>query len=233
MTIPNDTRARIISLDIATATGWSFRDCDETYSAMPCGARKLEGEIMDKCSQLRSLIRELYREYKPNYFVWEAPLEVAPRYAKKEKRTLFTGSDKSIASVDGLLDRLKVALIRHGPDSSEAKALKIEIFGEEMTMNSKTISQLNRLPGAAQATIEGLPGVAYEQVRSQTWQTIIPKKFVGGTKDRARQFCDSLNIIAKNEDARDACCIAIWCEKRSSHLKQVGLTTDLVQGALL
>ena len=70
-----------------------------------------------------------------------------------------------------------------------------------------------------QSVVEGM-GLPFEEVRSQTWQSIIPKTIKGPIKDRVRQYCDNLAIIGKNEDARDAAVIAVWAVLRSQGLTQ-------------
>lgn len=101
------------------------------------------------------------------------------------------------------------------------KKAKTNMLGEEetsTTINASTILQLNRISGAVQAVVEGFR-IPCEEVRPMTWQTVIPKRIRGGTKDRVRQFCDMLQIIGKNADARDAAVIALWAAGHSQVLK--------------
>lgn len=115
------------------------------------------------------------------------------------------------------------APLSHIPQFSKTKT---NMLGEEevtTTINAGTILQLNRISGAVQTVLEGM-GVSCEEVRPMTWQTVIPKKIKGNTKDRVRQFCDMFNIIGKNADARDAAVIAIWAAGRSQQLKLAKMT---------
>ena len=90
---------------------------------------------------------------------------------------------------------------------------------ETTTINAGTILQLNRISGAVQAVIEGFR-IPCEEVRAQTWQSIIPKNIrADNPKKRAALFCDMLNIVGKNNDARDAAVIALWAAGRSQELK--------------
>lgn len=91
-------------------------------------------------------------------------------------------------------------------------------------INAKSSLLLHDIAGALEVIILGC-GVECERVRPQTWQTVIPKSIRGkgkgkvAAKDRVRLYCDMLNIIGKNADARDAAVIAIWAAGRSQILK--------------
>ncbi len=139
------------------------------------------------------------------------------------------GAFEKVKSVRELLPKL---IKEHEPDfivfesplshiPQFKKKGKVNMLGEEessTTINAGTILQLNRISGAVQCVIEGFR-IPCEEVRPMTWQTVIPKKIKGGTKDRVRQFCDMFNIIGKNADARDAAVIALWAAGRSQVLK--------------
>ncbi|KQW30784.1 hypothetical protein ASE36_00325 [Rhizobium sp. Root274] len=139
------------------------------------------------------------------------------------------GAFEKVKSVRQLLPKL---IREHQPDfivfetplshiPQYEKKGKADMLGNEQvstTINAGTILQLNRISGAVQAVIEGF-NIPCEEVRPMTWQTVIPKKIKGGTKDRVRQFCDMFNIIGKNADARDAAVIALWAAGRSQVLK--------------
>lgn len=94
----------------------------------------------------------------------------------------------------------------------------------ESSVNAKSSLMLHDIAGALEVIILGC-GVECERVRPQTWQTVIPKRIKGkgkgkeATKDRVRQFCDVLQIIGRNADARDAAIISIWAAGRSQVLK--------------
>lgn len=97
------------------------------------------------------------------------------------------------------------------------------MFGEEeesSTINPGTIMQLNRLAGAAQMAVVG-QNVQCVEVRSQTWQRILPGHIKGPPKARVKQFIESLKIIATNQDARDAVAIALWCAGHCAELKML------------
>jgi Holliday junction resolvasome RuvABC endonuclease subunit len=143
------------------------------------------------------------------------------------------GAFEKVKSVRHLLPKL---IREHQPDFivfesplshiPQFKKSKTNMLGEEetsSTINAGTILQLNRISGAVQAIIEGF-NIPCEEVRPMTWQTVIPKKIKGGTKDRVRQFCDMFNIIGKNADARDAAVIALWAAGRSQILKLEKMT---------
>lgn len=98
---------------------------------------------------------------------------------------------------------------------------------EETTINAGTILQLNRISGAVQAVVEAYR-IPCEEVRPQTWQTIIPKNIKGNTKRRASLYCDLLKIVGKNNDARDAAIIALWAAGRSQQLKLEMRTAEKV-----
>lgn len=138
------------------------------------------------------------------------------------------GAFEKVHSVRAILPKL---IREHAPDFvvfesplshiPQFEKKKTNVFGEEettKTMNAGTILQLNRISGAVQTVIEGF-NLPCDEVRPMTWQTVIPKNIKGGTKDRVRQFCDMLQIIGKNIDARDAAVIAIWAAGRSQLLK--------------
>lgn len=101
------------------------------------------------------------------------------------------------------------------------KKKKKSLLGEDeegTTINSKTISMLGRLAGAATMAVLG-QNVPCIEVRSQTWQTIIPKNIAGKPKQRARAYCEMLKIVSPNMDSRDACIIAIWAAGHCQELK--------------
>jgi Holliday junction resolvasome RuvABC endonuclease subunit len=90
------------------------------------------------------------------------------------------------------------------------------MFGEEeevSTINPGTIMQLNRLAGAAQICVTG-QNVPCVEVRPQSWMSIIDRDITGASKDRVKQMCARLKIVASNQDARDACIIAYWAAKK-------------------
>lgn len=143
------------------------------------------------------------------------------------------GAFEKVRSVRDLLPRL---IRQHKPDFAvfesplshipQFKKTKTNMLGEEeesTTINAGTILMLNRISGAVQTVLDGM-NVPCEEVRPMTWQTVIPKKIKGGTKDRVRQFCDQFQIIGKNADARDAAVIAIWAAGRSQVLKLSKMT---------
>lgn len=221
---------KLLALDPATAMGWAFYEWDpidaprqnDRWSSILCGSFHLKAaDISGKCSMVRGKLRELRERFRPDFVVFEKALEVAPRYTKKTKEDLFAngGNRDDVHAVTAMVDLLKTALLRGGPKDAEALRLKKEIFGEEETINSTTISQLNRIAGSVQSVVEGM-GLPFEEVRSQTWQSIIPKTIKGPIKDRVRQYCDNLAIVGKNEDARDAAVIAVWAVLRSQGLTQ-------------
>lgn len=138
------------------------------------------------------------------------------------------GAFEKVRSVRRMLPKL---IREHKPDFivfesplshiPQFKKSKLNMLGEEettTTINAGTILQLNRISGAVQAVVEGF-NIPCEEVRPMTWQTVIPKKIKGGTKDRVRQFCDMFSIIGRNVDARDAAVIAIWAAGHSQVLK--------------
>lgn len=138
------------------------------------------------------------------------------------------GPFEKVRCVRALLPRM---VREHHPDFAvfesplshipQFKKSKTNMLGEEetsTTINAGTILMLNRISGAVQTVLDGM-NIPCEEVRPMTWQTVIPKKIKGGTKDRVRQFCDMLQIIGKNADARDAAVIAIWAAGHSQVLK--------------
>ena len=102
-----------------------------------------------------------------------------------------------------------------------------DMYGEttvESAINAKSSLMLHDIAGALEVIILGC-GVECERVRPQTWQSIVPKKIKGkgkgkeASKDRVRQFCDLLNIVGRNADARDGGIISLWAGGRSQVLK--------------
>lgn len=138
--------------------------------------------------------------------------------------------DGAFEKVSTMRQKLPLILRKYRPDfvAIEApldnikpfKKTKQTLFGVEetgLTMNPKTITQLNRLAGAAQTVVEGF-NIQCIEVRPQTWQTILPKS-PGSTKDRAKAFCETVGIEGGNMDSRDAAAIAIWAAGRCQELK--------------
>lgn len=185
---------RILSLDVATNTGWAVFDHNDTPSSIACGSLHFDGDgPLQKIKDIRNKLPAIFKQYQPEFVVMEAPLQVITRFEKKQPKDLFAGAD--------------------APHSANGKAPK-----KEMTMNPKTVFVLNRLHGAVQMIAEGFR-VPVVEVAPLSWQAIIPDKYKGSTKERVRQFCDALQIIGKNEDARDAAIIAWWCANRSQEFK--------------
>lgn len=66
----------ILSLDIATTTGWAVGSPGDKPIA---GLVKTSGDIGQKMSQLRYGIQELGHEYKPDLIIFEQPLHHVPK----------------------------------------------------------------------------------------------------------------------------------------------------------
>lgn len=101
------------------------------------------------------------------------------------------------------------------------------MFGDEeeiSTINPGTVMQLNRLAAAAHICISG-QNIPCVEVRPQSWLSVIDKDIKGSSKERAKQMCERLKIVATNQDARDACIIAYWTAKKCDQfrLMQAGI----------
>lgn len=221
---------KILGLDVATTTGFSIYDTENTPSSIILGHKHFKAdEIWGKAAGLRLWIRELRKEYLPDYVIIERPMGISPQYDKKVKADLLTGTlQDQVAAGRSMLDRLSVAIERGGIGATDARAIVSEYFGDAKTINSNTTAQLNWLLGTVQATVEGM-GLPWEIVSATTWRTILPKdirdaKFHGMakekvTKEKIRVFCDRLRIIGGNEDARDAAIMAYYCARKSQNFK--------------
>lgn len=181
---------KILAFDIATTTGIGFYDTDKGVSQIECFSVRFEGKApFDKEKNVRILVPPIIKQYQPDFIVMEKPLDRVMSYKKKP-----TKGANLLPDYDG---------------SDE---------GGETTMNPGTVIMLNRLAAAVHVVAEGFR-IPCEEVRPQTWQSIIPKQYPGNSKQKVKLYCDSLRIIGKNMDARDAAIIALWAAGRSQVLK--------------
>lgn len=173
---------KILTLDVATTTGFAIYDFSRDPSSMNSGSLQFVGTTaFEKVADMRRKLPKLIREHKPDFCVIEAPLAIIPTFTKKSKT----------------------------------------MFGEEeemSTVNPGTVMQLNRLAGAAQICVTG-QNIPCIEVRPQSWQSVIDKDIKGATKDRAKQMCERLKIVATNADARDACIMAYWTAKKCDQFR--------------
>lgn len=98
---------------------------------------------------------------------------------------------------------------------------KKTMFGDEefeTTINPGTVMQLNRLAGAAQICVAGY-NIPCIEVRPQSWLSVIDKDIKGSSKERAKQMCARLKIVARNQDARDACILAYWVSRKCDQFR--------------
>lgn len=85
----------ILALDIASTTGWALYDTDLPPSAMQSGSMKFLGQSAhEKVADMRRKLPRLIKEHRPDFVVYEAPLEVAPRFVKKGKTNLLGDADE-------------------------------------------------------------------------------------------------------------------------------------------
>ena len=143
----------------------------------------------------------------------------------------FTG-DTAFEKVADMRRKLPKLIREHRPDFAAIEApLSIiptfskkskTMFGEEAeevsTINPGTVMQLNRLAGAAQICVSG-QNIPCVEVRPQSWLSVIDKDIKGSSKERAKQMCARLKIVASNQDARDACIIAYWTAKKCDQFR--------------
>jgi hypothetical protein len=194
----------ILGFDPAGDFGWAIFDTDKPYSAIETGTFKLpRGKLvtkLDKLFELRKVLVPMLKEYRPTetrltFAAVEAPFDHAPRYAKKGKTDMITG-------------------IVEGGDGD----------GEASGMNTKTISVAGALFGGVVSSCLCW-NIAVTDPRPGQWQTIIPKSIkaqfpgAGQAKKRAKATCDLLRVMATNEDARDAACIAMWAMGSDAYKK--------------
>lgn len=220
----------ILSLDVATVTGYALFDTECTYSQIKLGKFRCEGkEIWEKAASLRENIREIRKaNNRIDYGIVEMPLTISPQYQKKEREDFASGvDDANRGDGDAFIARISTAIQRHGLASREVADVIGETFASP-TINSMTTAQLNWLAGTAQTTLLGM-GIPVEYTRSQSWQSIIPKEIRNAmkkqngrrdTKAAVRVYCDRLGIIGGDENARDAAMMGIWCSLRSQMFKE-------------
>ncbi|MEX3008339.1 hypothetical protein [Hoeflea sp. TYP-13] len=80
---------KILTLDVATKTGWAFFPTDKPESSIEHGSIKLDGKnAVEKTISMRKQLPILLRRYEPDFGAIEAPLSFIPQF-KKTKKTLM------------------------------------------------------------------------------------------------------------------------------------------------
>lgn len=126
-------------------------------------------------------IEKLFRAHKPQFVIWEAAAEVIRSYPP-------------MVSKKDLLAAVKAAE-RQGPLTVNADQLILR----DIQGHLRHAARARRIP--------------YESVQPKTWRAAILKN---GNLDRetakrkAREFCQMLRILVKNEDQAEAVCIALY-----------------------
>jgi hypothetical protein len=88
---------RILALDIASTTGWALYDTELPPSAIISGSLKFIGDNShDKVADMRRKLPRLIKEQAPHFVVYEAPLEIAPKFVKKGKPSLLGGEVETV-----------------------------------------------------------------------------------------------------------------------------------------
>jgi Holliday junction resolvasome RuvABC endonuclease subunit len=164
---------------------------------------------------------------KCGYAVWDADRDPSSMLSGALQ---FIG-DNAFEKVADMRRKLPKLIREHRPDFCAIEApLSIvptftkkskTMFGEEeevSTINPGTVMQLNRLAGAAQICVTG-QNIPCVEVRPQSWLSVIDKDIKGSSKERAKQMCERLKIVATNQDARDACIIAYWTAKKCDQFR--------------
>lgn len=84
----------VLALDVATVVGWAVYDTDRPPSAIISGSFRVIGETpFLRVRDMRSKLPPIIKEHRPDFAVIEAPMEVAPRFAKKGKADLLGGEE--------------------------------------------------------------------------------------------------------------------------------------------
>lgn len=89
----------ILSLDVASKTGWAVYDTDRPPSAILSGSLQFVGSnAFEKVQDMRRKLPKLVREHKPDFCAIEAPLAFVPSFTKK-KRGLF-GEEEETSTIN-------------------------------------------------------------------------------------------------------------------------------------
>lgn len=89
----------ILSLDVASTTGYAVFDTDRPPSAIVSGSLKFVGSnAFEKVQDMRRKLPRLVREHKPDFCAIEAPLAFVPSFTKK-KRGLF-GEEEETSTIN-------------------------------------------------------------------------------------------------------------------------------------
>ena len=212
----------LLTLDIATSTGWAFYDLQRSPSAIECGtidlkvkgARTGEEQRDEQCELLDMLMCERINEYRPDVIGLERPLAwIKPNFGGGRKRRGMFKDDSAAQEQDA--------------DSGGG-------------VNSATVLALNQLYATANCVARHKARLVI-RVSPKTWQTIIADCPGANTKEKAIEFCRMLRIEIPPElnkvergDAADASAIAVWCAGHSQQLKMLGIgheQKDLLQRA--
>lgn len=75
---------KILTLDIASKTGWAFWDSSKPESSIEHGAVQFEGKTQwQKTESMRRQVPKLLKKYGPDIIVIERPLTFIPQFKKK------------------------------------------------------------------------------------------------------------------------------------------------------
>lgn len=185
---------RVMGLDPAKSLGWALYDTDRGPSAIECGSITLGpagAPGFDVVKEVRRQLPKLIRGLAPDFVAVEAPLEIAPRFEKKQGKAR------------GLL-----------PVSDQDQP-------GETTINTKTIALLNRISGAVSLVVMGQNIPCCEvraQTWQRILPKNIPgdtKKRAKAYCDTLKI------AQATNVDKRDAAVIAIWAASYAQEIKMM------------
>lgn len=194
----------ILSLDIATSTGWSAYDTNKHPSSIECGALNLSlsKDItgLERRRLMRRMIDEevcgLFDRFHPDVACLEQPLNYIKAASSKPKPVpMFKGDPRPAQEGDE----------KGGP-------------------NADTVLLLNQIYAVADTVCRHKARIVVD-VAPKSWQ-VLTKNYPGDTKERSIAFCRALGIILppdlnKKErgDAADACVISQWAAGHCQELK--------------
>lgn len=200
---------RILSLDIATSTGWACFDNDKHPSSIECGVLNLGLPKEIKGAQRRKLMRgmmdeqlcRLFDRFRPDVACLEQPLNwIKPAGGGKPKRApkMFKG--------DTAFEQVESGEEKGGP-------------------NADTVLMLNQVFAVADTVCSHKAGLVIE-VAPKSWQTLTSRYPGETTKERSQAWCRTFGVVlpagltkVQLGDAADAAAIAFWASGHCQQLK--------------
>lgn len=197
----------ILSLDIATSTGWAAFDTDRHPSAIECGVLDLSanaGTGVEKRRLMRRIIDEklceLIARYRPDVACIEQPLNwIKPSGGNPKKAPkMFKGDTAFEQQADG---------------------------AEKGGPNADTVLMLNQIFAVADTVcFHKIPLII--EVAPRSWQTLTNRYPGATTKERSQAWCKAFGILLpagltklQRGDAADAAAIAFWASGHTQELK--------------